>query len=376
MIIQENDFLKTYNEMNELWEDAEIPLESTKVSVEIKGQVHEIETPFMTLDEFRSKMYRIPGIYIWKRLPYVDRPEPAYYVGKAMNIHRRTNEHVTARHGDSVALHAALRKHRICDTDTQHSQFEIAILEFCEKNDAILKSREIEWITKLGTFTNRDDYNLTRGGDSGGNPKGKDPKVTIEMFEEIVDHLQDNKLTIQTIAALYKVSDTTISNLNENKFAYVERFAQELNLNLTFPIRSTEEAHKIGNMAKSVKVINKQLDKYWALTLIQNDWADETHTKVVQVATENLGIYAGKVAAWAKICELERSRFKTENTEAQIKKEEEKPSRNSTLVQGNYVGFDLLRAPRPGRKPNDARYKRKYVVTRVDAPADDMIDEN
>lgn len=373
MILQENDFLKTYNEMNSLWEDTEASTESTKVAVEIKGCAYNIETPFMTIPEFLSKRYYQSGIYVWKRLSDEELSKPAaYYVGLAKNLHARTRRHRQARYNDSPALHAALRKYRTNDTDTQHDHFRIAILEFCENDDFILNGKEIDWIKTLGTFEDKNDYNLTRGGGGVVGVENRNQKVTIEMFEEIVQHLQANQLATTEIGALYGLTKTTILGINKSEYQYVEKYSKELNLNVTFPIRSVDIAKAVGNAARRTAIINKQKDKYWNLKLIHYDWADETHTKVVQVSTETIdGTYAGKDAVWAKICELERGRFKTENTEAQIKREEEKPSRLRSLVQAGSVSFDLLRV---GHVPNDTRYKRKYVVTRTEAPVSTEAD--
>jgi hypothetical protein len=279
-----------------LWEDHDYKADSGKVPVEIKNRIYEIETPFMTLTQFLGKKYYTSGIYIWKRLPYADNPTPAYYVGKAMNIHKRTRIHRAAGYNDSTALHAALRKHRTSATDTAHEQFEIAILEFCTKDDAMLKQREADWIAKLDTFNDCDDYNLTPGGDSG-NGKGNDPKVTIEMFEEIIGHLQDNRLSVRAIGALYELSKTMISNINDNKCLYVEKFAKELNLTLTFPIRPSEEMDAVAKDAVKASMAEKAKAKYWELKLVKYDWADETHTRIIKVSTESLGIYAGKASA-------------------------------------------------------------------------------
>lgn len=367
MITQENEFLKTYNEIDSLWEDTDTALESTKVPVEIKGCIYEIETPFMTIPEFLNKRYYQSGIYVWKRLPDAELSKPAaYYVGLAKNLHYRNRRHRLAQHNDSPALHAALRKYRTSDADTQHDRFRIAILEFCENDDTVLNNKEVDWIKTLGTFEDKNDYNLTQGGGGVRGVEGKNQKVTIEMFEEIVKHLQANQLATPAIGALYGLTKTTILGINKSEYQYVEKYTKELNLNVTFPIRPTDVAKAVGNTARSAAITNKQKDKYWNLKLIQYDWADETHTKVVQVSTETIeGPYTGKDAVWAKICELERSRFKTENTEAQIKREEEKPSRLRSLVQAGSVSFDLLRV---GHVPNDTRYKRKYVVTRAEAP--------
>ncbi len=99
----------------------------------------------MTIPEFLNNRYYQSGIYVWKRLPDAELSKPAaYYVGLAKNLHYRNRRHRLAQHNDSPALHAALRKYRISDTDTQHDRFRIAILEFCENDDTILNNKEID----------------------------------------------------------------------------------------------------------------------------------------------------------------------------------------------------------------------------------------
>ncbi len=91
------------------------------------------------------------------------------------------------------------------------------------------------------------------------------------MFEEIVKHLQANQLATPAIGALYGLTKTTILGINKSEYQYVEKYTKELNLNVTFPIRSTDVAKAVGDAARSAAIINKQKDKYWNLKLIQYD---------------------------------------------------------------------------------------------------------
>ena len=248
MIIQENDFLRTYNEMTSLWEDTDS--DATKVPVEIKGCIHEIETPFMTIPDFLAKGYCTSVIYVWKRLPYEDSKEPLYYVGKAKNIHRRTLDHIEARPRDSVALHAAIRKHK--EATGNLSRFNIAILEFCTNDTLICNQKETKWIATLDTFENRDDFNLTPGGD-GGNTRNK---VTQEMYDEIVQHLKntaDGALTEEQLAREYQISAKTIRNINKGLHF---RCPEE---NKNKRIRSTTDTTRVARAAEEAQYEKSKL---------------------------------------------------------------------------------------------------------------------
>jgi group I intron endonuclease len=338
MIIQENDFLKTYNELVPLWEDASAG--NTDNLIMIKGKPQKFLTPFMPVEKLSKEDFSRPGIYIWKRLPYEDK-DPAYYVGKSVNLYKRTEQHTKAGKRDSRALHLAIKEHGL-------EAFLIAIIEVCALDE--LSDREKHWIKKLGTFRNKYDYNLTPGGDGGSGPT----KVTPEMFKHIVTQLRETNLPFAAIARQEEVQldATTVGDINANRFSYEEEFAKMLNLTVTFPIRSEETTQEIK--AEVLAQNSKAQAELWQLTLVQSDWKDESKTTIVKVSTENLGKYLGRWEAWDKICEVEHQRFNTPADQLQ--------TIQNTLLKGTGPAayFEPLIL-----EPNKRRYKRKYIIERL-----------
>lgn len=332
MIIQENDFLKTYNEIDRLWEDALAEQPPSAVTT-IKGQQYNFLTSFMPVEKLSKEDFSKPGIYVWQRLPYGDKP-PAYYVGQALNLYTRTEQHTKAGKRDSVALHAAIQKHG-------PQAFVIAIIEVCAIDE--LDDRERFWIKELNTYLDKQDYNLTPGGDGG---RGL-WKVTPEMFEQIIDQLQNSTLTFREIGDRWGLDYTTISDINKGRFAYIKELASTLGIELTLPIRSKANIQSIAK--DTMKKVHDKQAKAWNLIVTHSRLSDDGQA-VIKTGSENLGVFLGKAAAWDKICEIERSEYNTSD--------EELTRASLTFKKGNgpAASFEKLTAK---------KFARKYTIEEI-----------
>jgi len=214
--------------------------------------------PLQKLD-FTDPVFTKNGIYI-----YQGKKEDGtygYYVGKAKNLGRRTIEHLRRYNSlkvpDSPALHAALRKHGL-------NNFSIAILE-TDIDD--LDAAEQNWIRDLNTYLDKEDYNLTAGGEGG---YTQEPKLTEELFREIVERLVNTDEAMSDIAASYKqIEDgkvvwslgvTTIKNIcygNNDLPAYQQEFKKTLSSEYTWPLRTREERVNAGKKATKEKSLSK-----------------------------------------------------------------------------------------------------------------------
>lgn len=297
MIIQENDFLKTYNEIDRLWEDTLAEQPPSAVTT-VKGQQYKFLTSFIPVEKLTKEEFSRPGIYVWQRLPYENKP-PAYYVGKAKNLYDRTQQHIKPGEQDSVALHAALKKYGL-------DKFVFAVIEFCTADE--LNDRERFWIKELNTYLDNQDYNLTPGGDGG---RGL-WKVTPEMFEQIIDQLQNSTLTFREIGDHWGLHYSTIGDINKGRFEYIKELLSTSNIDVTFPIRSKDTIQRITKDTMN-KVHDKQA-KAWNLIVTYSRLSDDGQA-VIKTGSENLGVFLGKAAAWDKICEIERSEYNTSDEE-------------------------------------------------------------
>ena len=116
MIIQENKFLKTYNEIDSLWED---------IGTRINGVTVSLKRNFQHPEQLMSNMpKRTPGIYLIK---YEHSEYGAqYYVGKSVDIKYRTHVHFNrCPEKDSRLLHQKIKRHYKC---TVPERFSISIL--------------------------------------------------------------------------------------------------------------------------------------------------------------------------------------------------------------------------------------------------------
>lgn len=136
------------------------------------------------------------------------------YIGQSINIEGRWGQH--------------LRKCKYpCDAAIQKygkENFSFEVLEECPRSK--LNEREVYWIAYYDTYLGY-GYNLTPGGD------GADRVITIsnEMFDKIINLLQDTNLSMRTIAKICSVSSHAISAINAGKMRVKDYFS--------YPIRKT-----------------------------------------------------------------------------------------------------------------------------------------
>lgn len=246
------------NDFDTFYEEATIANSISKKEIVINGKGSFLAvSDFKPLNKlnFKDPIFTLNGIYIYQCKK--DDNRYSYYVGKAGNLKRRTLEHL--RHydnlnaHDSPALHAAMRKYGL-------DKFNFAILDADIDN---LNEAEQSWINILNTYLNREDYNLTAGGDGG---YTKEPKITKELFIEIVDRLANTSETPSDIASSYMEKDeetnkiiwsigaTTIKNIcYGNVSDYLQEYKAELSTKYTWPLRTEEERAEIGKKATKEK---------------------------------------------------------------------------------------------------------------------------
>lgn len=234
MIIQENDFLKTYNEIDQLWEAAE-PAVINGVKVNL---VKEFQDPKQLIDSLPK---RASGIYLIR----YDSPEdgPQYYVGKSVDLQYRTHVHFN-RHPekDSKLLHNKIAAHYAQEPE----RFRIAVLEYGPQEE--LCDLERFWIKTLNTYhaTNKiSGLNLTRGGDG-----GNGTTITPEMYTSIIDQLANTERTRADIAQEHGIDAKNVYLINHG-LHWLSVGDQ------TYPIRKPKQSAAIGHRATKDALIAK-----------------------------------------------------------------------------------------------------------------------
>ncbi len=345
LLIKPNSSSIFENSINKL---DETKLTDTSTAVQqiiynINGKDIKLATDFMPAAQIN---YTTPGIYIWKRhLP--GKPD-AYYIGQAISLRERTLKHLRAPTKDSAALHAAIRKYSTKEYEGKLDEiFSVAILEFCPIAD--LSDREIYWIKTLKTFINKKDYNQTPGGEGGGYPK----KVTIELFEAIINSLiNDRRLTFSDISEQLKVSRDIISDINFGLVKYATVYATALDLDIQFPIRTTEEVEKTKLDKAKEAAESQTMD--WALSITTSEVKNK---KIISQKTEFIDdpTFHGKSEAWNYICNLEKD-LGTKISEADLRKKYSTFRKGINSGGGIAIFKQLL-------QPNGKSYlKRKYEI--------------
>ena len=295
--------LQAFDKCNDLWEDTAVldkpsiaddmfahALNKTKATVRIKGQSYEFVTPFLPVDRLCTEEFARPGIYIWRQ-----ESSNAYYVGQAVNIQERTKIHSMAPIRDSKKLHNAIRAHGT-------SAFTAAVITFCSANKQELNDLEKHWITELNTFWDKNDFNLTPGGEG-----GKGGTLTLDDFKVLVKQLQNtgpDALTFAELESYWKFKPSNMRKINSGEYAYIREYAETLGI--SFPIRPIED---VGRIARSrVKEINPQY-KIWNLVVTYAHINNKG--KYEQIGSELLGTFRGHDDAWDALCDIERTKYGT-----------------------------------------------------------------
>lgn len=98
------------------------------------------------------KNYSKPGIYA-----IVNKVNNKMYIGKSINIYKRTKQHITGLNtknkNENRYLINSWHKHG-------KDNFEIEILEFLELNEDLLSERELYWMKHYNTIDSKFGYNL------------------------------------------------------------------------------------------------------------------------------------------------------------------------------------------------------------------------
>lgn len=159
------------------------------------------------------------------------------YIGQSINIERRWRSH-RSYNIDEVGhkpLYRAFKKYGL-------SNFSFTIIEECDIN--ILNQREQYWISYYDTYNN--GYNLTTGGD--GTPNVIVKLTNIDILE-IIELLQNSKLTQREISRMFNVGEDTISEINCGKTRRLD--------NIQYPIRN----YKIAQSKKICPLCGGPKDK-------------------------------------------------------------------------------------------------------------------
>ena len=126
-------------------------------------------------------------IYLWK-----NKVNEKRYVGQAENLRRRTMQHKNVSFNENsnaynFPLHRAIRKYGI-------ENFEVCILEFDLNDYGEMNEKEIYYIEKFDTLTNKQTgYNISSGGGNGNNFAGKTEEEMNEIRKKISEKLKGEK---------------------------------------------------------------------------------------------------------------------------------------------------------------------------------------
>lgn len=297
MIIQENDFLRVYNDTSELWD-------TTANEVTVNGEPVVFVRNFQPPEQLMNLPKRTSGIYLIR----YNCPEngPQYYVGKSVDIAYRTKTHfIRCPDRDSVLLHDIIREHYGSNPEL----FSIAILAENIPGDD-LSNLEKDWIANLHTYyySNRTrGLNLTRGGDGGGHAK-----VTVEIYNKIVAELQRSKddpewKTQTEIADIYLATTKADGSKTDVIKTVILINHGEYFLStgdLTYPIRSAEfnKEVKLGTLENNWETAKatKAFPHIVCLDRNNNYYYFPNTTKAAEFAAMN-GFYSNEARAREKI---------------------------------------------------------------------------
>lgn len=302
------NILQVFDKCKDLWEDVAVIDEPSvaddeltptlnkdvKSDVIIKGKTYEFMTPFLPVDRLYTKEFARPGIYIWRQ-----DSSNTYYVGQAGDIQKRTKTHSRAPIRDSKKLHNAIRAHGT-------SAFTVAVIEFCSANRQELNSLEKHWIAELNTFWDRNDFNLTPGGEG-----GKGGTLTRENFEVLVEQLRQtgpDALTFAELGRYWGYNESNIRKMNQGDPIYIKAYGEELGI--TFPIRTKEGIDQTG---QAKKIQNNPQTKRWNLIVTYGRLNERGSYE--EVGKEILGTFMGKTNAWQKVVEIEKTKYGTSDEE-------------------------------------------------------------
>lgn len=153
-------------------------------------------------------------------------PNSKIYIGRAKNIKARIWEHYSKI--DNTPCQNALWKYY-----KTYQEIEIEILEVISPYDfEAICNAEKKWIKYYNANNKEVGYNITSGGDGGGdginNPASK---LSQEDLEGIIKLLKENKTNV-FIGNLYNIHPDTVGKINQGKHYY--------NPEIAYPIRKKQ----------------------------------------------------------------------------------------------------------------------------------------
>ena len=151
------------------------------------------------------------------------------YVGQTVNLHKRKANQVSNAYNElskeyNYPLSRAIRKYGI-------DAFRITIIDTAASREE-LDRKEIYWIEKHKTYTNKNLYNQTPGGELNTHQE----KVSKEIVDDIIQRLQSGE-SQTSISKSYNLSNSFISNINNGKIRHDN--------SLTYPLNKMTKGRKI-----------------------------------------------------------------------------------------------------------------------------------
>lgn len=141
----------------------------------------------------------ISGIY-----KYTNRTNNKVYIGQSVNILKRKWEH---EHSPS-----RVSKFDKILNSIGPNEFDFCILEECPVS--LLDERERFWIKEYNSTNDKYGYNILEGGTSKIGENNPQAKLSNIEISEIIKLLIENNLTNSEIGKLYRVSQSTIDQIN------------------------------------------------------------------------------------------------------------------------------------------------------------------
>ena len=166
----------------------------------------------------------ISGVY------KINFPNGKSYIGISSNIKKRIKEHNCDSKNPKYPVHEAIAKYlKVIDFNK-----DVEILEEINAKDrSYMCEREKYWIEYYQTFIeNGKGYNLTPGGDGASSGvNNTSAKLNLTELNKIYELLQNSNKYIYEIAKDFNISAEALSEINNGKRYYNEKFVYPLRNN-------------------------------------------------------------------------------------------------------------------------------------------------
>lgn len=192
------------------------------------------------------------GIYM-----YENKINGKKYIGQSTNIERRRKEH--------IKWPSSYSRFDLELKNIGEDQFNFTILEECTVED--LDNKEKYWISYYDSINT--GYNLTPGGQSYRGEENPAARLKEEEVCQIIILLAEHKLKNQEIANLFKVSRSTIDQINRCKiWCHLHQYKNNIrNENL---IREGRGHSTLGGENNPIAKISEKEAKH-IITLLEKD---------------------------------------------------------------------------------------------------------